>query len=144
MRISLFLVFLSGFSVFAQDFAPAPDTSLPDTAPKIKAELIEFCGCGQETHYAGGHAALFTFINSNISFPPDVNWGDLQKVRAYVEFVVERDGSLSDIHVIWTNFPEMDEHLLSVFRKMTNWVAGEYRCIAVRTNVRVPISLILK
>lgn len=144
MRMTLFLVFLSGFSIFAQDFAPPPTVRLPDTTPKIQfAPLMSHCGCGRETHYTGGHDALNSFINNNISFPRSMNWGDLQTVRAYVEFVVERDGSLSDIRVIRTNFPDIDEYLLSVFEKMSNWVVGENRCTEKPSYVRVPVSVVL-
>ena len=144
MRISLFLVFLSGFSLLAQDFAPPPNVDLPNTVPKIKAQIIDVCGCGQETHYAGGTAALHKFIINNISFPNDMDWGNIEHARTYVQFIVERDGSLSNVQVIRTDFPEANEYILAAFGKMTNWVAGEVDCRAARTRLRIPISLILK
>jgi protein TonB len=102
------------------------------------------CGCGMETHYAGGSKALSAFVNDHIALPSDINWGNTSHVRTYVEFVVEKDGSLSNVQVILTNFPEINEFILSVFNSMTNWVAGEYSCETVRTYVRVPISLVIK
>lgn len=144
MRISLFLALLSGFSVFAQDFAPPPDVKLPDTSPRIVFEITETCGCGQETHYAGGLVALHSFIKKNISFPYDMNWRNTEHVQTYVQFIVERDGSLSDVHVIRTDFPEANEYILAAFGKMKNWIAGEVNCVPARTRMRIPISLVLK
>ena len=140
MRLTLFLIVFSVFPAFSQDLAPAPDVNFPSTPQIVHAEIWE-CGCGMETHYAGGSRALSAFVNDHIELPSDISWGNTSLVRTYVEFVVEKDGSLSDIRVIHTNFPEANEYILSVFRNMTNWVAGEYRCETVRTNVRVPISL---
>ncbi|PHR35456.1 MAG: hypothetical protein COA38_02020 [Fluviicola sp.] len=146
MRISLFLVFLSGFSLFAQDFVPPPNIAIPDTTHKIEFALLSHCYCGRPQYYIGGSAAISAFISKNISFPDEVNWGDVQYVRAYVRFIVEEDGSLTDIRVMRTNFPDINEHIVSVFRKMTNWVASEYGCSSERrlSYVRVPISLVLK
>lgn len=145
MRILLLLLIItSGFSSFGQGFAPEMDTSSPNTAPKIKLEIIDMCGCGQETHYAGGIAALHKFINENISFPDDMDWGNIEYVRTYVQFIVERDGHLTNVEVVRTNFPEADEYILAAFGKMKNWVAGEIDCMAARTRLRIPISLVLK
>lgn len=143
MRISLFILLLSGFSVSAQGFAPAPDVSLPDNTPKIVFEIIDLCGCGQEAHYAGGITALHTFIKQNIAFPSDMQWGDRKRLRVYVQFIVERDGSLSNVHVIKTELPEANEYILAVFGKMKNWIPGEINCTPERTRMRIPISLVL-
>ena len=142
MRLTLLLIIFSVFSVFSQDLAPAPDVGSPSlSALQIAPAEIWDCGCGMETHYAGGGKALSAFVNDHIDLPSDINWGNTSLVRTYVEFIVEKDGSLSDIQIIHTNFPEANEYILSVFRNMTNWVAGEYRCETVRTNVRVPVLL---
>ena len=144
MRITLFLVFLSGFSLFAQDFAPPPAVKSPDSSPKLLVEIIDICGCGLETHYAGGHSALSSFVNDKIVIPNDINWGNIQRVRAYVQFIVEKDGSLTDIHILHTNFSDLDEAILAVFHQMTNWIAGEYDCIVQRERVRVPITVFVE
>lgn len=143
MRLTLFFILVSYSTLFAQEIVPPPVMDLPDNRPKIKVEIIDLCGCGLETHYAGGIAALSAFVNKHISLK-DVRWGNTERVRAYVEFVVEKDGSLTNLHVIRTNFPEIDENILAVFRKMTNWIAGEEKCFPHRTNVRVPVSVIVK
>ncbi|MDG1331579.1 MAG: hypothetical protein P8P74_04570 [Crocinitomicaceae bacterium] len=145
MRLTLFLIVFANCSIFAQELAPPPTAKTPSVAsPKIRHEVIDLCGCGWETHYAGGSRALSSFVNEHIQLPSNVNWGNLTRVRAYVQFVVEKDGSMSDLRVIHTNFPEINEVILSVFKKMRNWVAGEYHCETVRTNVRVPISLVIR
>lgn len=145
MRITLFLVFLSGFSLFAQDFAPPPAVRLPDQAPMLKrTDFNSHCGCGRDPHYLGGRNALSAFISENISFPSDMNWGGVQRVRAYVQFIVEKDGSLTNLHVIHSSFSDTDVYILDVFRKMTNWVADEYGCSLRPTYIRVPVTIIIR
>lgn len=115
MRLTLFLIVLSNFSIFAQDLAPPLAVNPPDNIPNVQVEIINFCGCGLETHYAGGSAALSAFINDHIELPTDINWGNISRVRTYVEFIVEKDGSLSDIQVVRTNFPETNQIITSIF-----------------------------
>lgn len=143
MRLTLFYIFVSCSTLFAQEVVSPLVMDIPDNRPKINVEIIDLCGCGLETHYAGGITALSAFVNERISLK-NVRWGDTERVRAYVEFVVEKDGNLTNLHIIRTNFPEIDENILAVFRQMTNWIAGEEKCFPHRTNVRVPVSVIVQ
>jgi hypothetical protein len=136
-------MFLSNLSAFAQELAPPPKVNLP-IAPTIKPAVIWDCGCGMEAHYAGGSRGLSEFVNAHIDLPSDIYWGNTTRTHVFVGFYIEKDGSLSDLRIIRTIFPELNSSILAVFRKTTNWVAGEYRCEATRTWVRVPISIIIR
>lgn len=142
MRLTLLFLLCSSFTLFSQDLTPPAEDS--DIGTKTFPVAIWECGCGMETHYAGGSPALRKFVNDHINLPSDIQWGDTKRVRTYVQFIVEKDGSLSDVHVIRTNFPEINEHILGVFDNMSNWIAGEYDCKATRTRVRVPISVLIR
>lgn len=141
MRITLLLVFLSGFSLFAQVLNSPSPLIIQEETPQKAFPLISHCSCGREAHYAGGNKALSAYINHFIRFPRDITWGDIENVRAYVEFYVERDGSLTNIEVIRTNFPDTDESIIRVFEGMTQWIGAEFGCGAARTKVRVPILI---
>lgn len=143
MRLTLFLIIFSHFSIFSQELAPPPTVNTPNPAPILPVAIWE-CGCGMEAHYAGGSKALKRYVNEHIVLPSNIQWGDVSRVRAYVQFVVEKDGSLSDIRVIHTNFSEVNEFILSAFQGMNNWIAGEHECRSVRTRVRVPVSLVIR
>jgi len=143
MRLILLFFFFTIFSALGQELTSPPSVDLPAPSPLYRGEVL-VCGCGMEAQYAGGQRAFSAFVNDHIQFPADVQWGSTSRVRAYVQFIVEKDGSLSDIHILRTNFSEMGEAILTVFGKMTNWLAGEYDCEPGRTRVRVPISIIIR
>ncbi|MFK7787834.1 MAG: hypothetical protein AB8B56_22115 [Crocinitomicaceae bacterium] len=139
MRLTLLLLICSSLTVLAQDFTPPQVDSNEDS--NVFPVVIWECGCGMEAHYAGGSPALSKYVNEQINLSSDIQWGNTTRVRAYVQFIVEKDGSLSGIHVSRTNFPETNESILNVFYGMTNWIAGEYDCKSTRTRVRVPVCL---
>lgn len=87
---------------------------------------------------------MSAFISRNVSFPIDMNWGDIKRIKSYVMFKVQKDGSLDEIHVVWTNFSDANESIIEVFEMMTNWVGADYPCAAAGTLVRVPVSIELR
>lgn len=144
MRITLLLVLFQSFLSFSQELTSHPELSPSASAPKVNYEIIEICGCGRETHYAGGIRALQADIKNHLSFPSDFQWRDLKMLRAYVKFVIELDGSITGLEVIRTNFPDANEYILDAFQYMPNWIPGEENCLAEQAYVRVPITIWLK
>lgn len=148
MRIPLILVFLATFYAFGQNVDSIP---IPPPIPQLSTTKIVFteiwtCGCGGDVYYAGGQSELAAYIKKRISFPSDMQWGNVTRFRSYVEFVVNVDGSLSDFQIRDTksNFAPANPYILDAFREMPNWIPGELHCDPVRTRVRVPVTVHLR
>ena len=118
------------FSVFASD----ADSSLTDTIQK-KEETI-FVSVEQMPEIPGGKEELFKFISNNLKYPDMV--GDFEG-RVIVQFVVEKDGSISDIKVIRSLHPEYDKEAMRVIKLMPKWLPGNQRGKAVRVSYILPI-----
>lgn len=97
----------------------------------------------QMPEYPGGMQALFEFLSQNIKYPEDAQ---KQKVegRVIVTFVVETDGSISNVEVAKHAFPSLDNEAVRVIQAMPNWTPGKQGGEVVRVKYTVPIVFNLK
>ena len=89
--------------------------------------------------FPGGDMAMMEFLSKNIKYPVEAQKKGLQG-RVVVSFVVEKDGSLSDVKVAKSVDPQLDEEALRVVKSMPNWTPGMHNGKAVRVKYYVPIS----
>ncbi len=128
---------------------PPPVVTAPPTPPPVPVgpkdtppppEIIDFPD--KEASFPGGAAAMARWIQENVQYPETSReMGDQGKV--YVQFVVETDGSVTNVQVIRSVSPELDKEAKRVVRNMPNWDAGESNAKKVRTRVRLPINFTL-
>ena len=92
----------------------------------------------QMPEYPGGMPAMIEFLQTNIKYPEDAV---KQKVegRVMVQFVVETDGSISDVHVAKQVFPSLDAEAIRVVQVMPQWVPGRENGKVVRVKYNLPI-----
>ncbi len=64
--------------------------------------------------------------------------------RVYVSFVVEKDGSITNVHVVKGMDEDYNERAIACVRKMPNWVAAEHGNEKVRSQVSLPIHFELQ
>ena len=53
--------------------------------------------------------------------------------------MVEKDGSISDVHVLRGVDPSLDKEAVRVVKSMPRWTPGKQNGITVRVNYRVPV-----
>ena len=93
--------------------------------------------------FPGGMEAMIQFISSNIKYPAAAK---KQKVdgRVLVKFVVEKDGSITEVKVIKPAFPSLDAEAIRVVKAMPKWKPGYQNGQAVRVQFAMPINFSLK
>ena len=93
--------------------------------------------------YPGGMVALFEFLEKNLKYPADAQ---KQKVegRVIVSFIVETDGSISDINIVRKVFPSLDEEAVRLLGMMPRWSPGLQNGKPVRVKYAIPITYSLK
>lgn len=88
----------------------------------------------QNPTYPGGISELLSFIDSNLKYPKSaVN----NKVN--VSFVVEPDGSLSNIGIEGSSNEELTSAIINMVKKMPKWNPGKQRGKAVPVKVAFPV-----
>lgn len=93
--------------------------------------------------FPGGEAAMYKFIGKNIEYPRMAKESGISG-RVFVTFVVERDGSVTDVQILRGIGGGCDEEAVRVIKKMPNWNPGKQRGKPVRVQYRMPIKFTLQ
>ena len=97
----------------------------------------------QMPEFPGGMEALINFLSTNIKYPNDAikqNVGG----RVMVMFVVETDGSISNVRVAKRVFPSLDAEAIRVVKTMPKWKPGKEKGRLVRVNYTLPVVFSIK
>ncbi|MDR0865454.1 MAG: TonB family protein [Candidatus Symbiothrix sp.] len=88
--------------------------------------------------YPGGYTELARFLLKNINYPASAVSQRIQG-RVWCSFVVNKDGSVTDIQLEQGVFISLDQEAMQVLKMMPPWVPGAIRGEAVRVKVYLPI-----
>jgi protein TonB len=110
----------------------------PPPAPKPEVSNKVFDVVEEMPHFPGGAAALKAFLSSNTKYPVVAQENGVQG-RVIVSFVVERDGSITDVRVVRSVDPSLDREASRVVRSMPRWSPGKQNGSAVRVKYTVPV-----
>jgi periplasmic protein TonB len=99
-----------------------------------------FDECDQMPSFPGN---LMTYLSENVKYPVEAQENGIQG-RVVVSFVVEKDGSLSDIRVARSVSPVLDAEAIRVVSSMPQWNPGVNNGEYVRVKYNVPVSVRLQ
>lgn len=111
--------------------------------PKPEVENKVFDVVEQMPSFPGGTSALMQYLSSNIKYPVVAQENGVQG-RVVVSFVVERDGSITDVQVARSVDPSLDREAQRVVRNMPRWIPGKQNGQAVRVKYNVPVAFRLQ
>ncbi len=129
------------------DIVAPPEASAP-TVTEIAIEIdpkseAPFVTVEQQPEFPGGMSALRDFLSKSLNYPrPAASAGVSGKV--FVSFVVNTDGSLTDVQVLKGIGFGCDEEAVRVMQKMPRWKPGRQSGRAVRVKYNLPISFTLE
>ena len=90
--------------------------------------------------FPGGQAALINFLSENVKYPAIALENGIQG-RVLVQFVVDKDGSISNVAVARTGGdPSLDKEAVRVIKMMPRWIPGMQRGKPVRVKYKVPVT----
>lgn len=110
----------------------------PTPAPKPEVATKVFDVVEEMPSFPGGQGALMSYLASNIKYPVVAQENGVQG-RVIVSFVVERDGSISDVRVARSVDPSLDREAQRVVKSMPRWKPGKQNGSAVRVKYTVPV-----
>ncbi len=111
--------------------------------PKPEVENKVFDVVEQMPSFPGGAAALMQYLSSSIKYPVVAQENGVQG-RVVISFVVERDGSITDVQVARSVDPSLDREAQRVVRSMPKWIPGKQNGQAVRVKYNVPVAFRLQ
>ena len=110
----------------------------PPPAPKPEVSTEVFDVVEEMPSFPGGNGALMSYLASNIKYPVVAQENGVQG-RVIVSFVVERDGSISDVKVARSVDPSLDREAQRVVKSMPRWSPGKQNGSTVRVKYTVPV-----
>ena len=106
--------------------------------PKREEENKVFDVVEQMPSYPGGMGALMSWLSQNIKYPTVAAENGISG-RVTVQFVVERDGSITDVRVARGVDPYLDKEATRVVKMMPHWIPGKQNGAPVRVKYTVPV-----
>ena len=113
---------------------------------KLAAELVKeqvepvYTVVEKMPEFPGGVVDMFKFIRETLQYPVDAQELGVQG-KVICQFVVNIDGSLSDIEVSRSSgFPSLDVEAVRIIKAMPKWLPGENRGEYVRVRFTAPIT----
>ena len=99
--------------------------------------------CEQMPTYEGGDAALLKYLGENLKLPEEDQERGMQG-RMVVGFIVEKDGSLTNVKVLRPVDIAIDAEVLRVVKGMPKWIPGRQNGKRVRVRYLLPIHICLQ
>lgn len=93
----------------------------------------------QMPEFPGGQEALMQFLRQEVKYPKEA-FKDGVQGRVVVQFVVEKDGSISEVEVVKKVNEHLDAEAVRVVNAMPKWKPGKQKGENVRVKYTLPIS----
>ena len=122
------------------------EVEIKDEGPKVietpqQAEI--FTVVEEQPAYPGGEEARIAYLQQNIKYPEEAKELGIQG-KVFVTFVVEVDGTITDVRVLRGIGGGCDEEAIRVVKSMPKWVPGKQRGVPVRVQFNLPIKFTLQ
>lgn len=136
------LIILSSIQLQAQEIVDSTKMEVKiEDSTKKEEEIFAFVEIMPE--FPSGEAALLRFLQMNIRYPAEAVTKNIQGT-VMVEFVVEKDGSISQPRVVKGIGGGCNEESLRVIRLMPKWKPAKQKGKNVRVYYTVPITFRLE
>ena len=93
--------------------------------------------------YPGGMPELMQYLAKNIKYPIQAQKKGIEG-RVTVRFIVEKDGSISNVTVVRHIHPLLDKEAVRVIKAMPKWSPGMLNGKPVRVKFNIPVAFRLK
>ena len=93
--------------------------------------------------FPGGEQALYEFLAKNIHYPQGAKESNIQG-KVYIQFVVDKDGSIINPKVVRDIGGGCGEEAMRVVKMMPKWKPGDQRGVKIRTQFHLPITFELE
>ncbi len=111
-----------------------PDAPEVETPFLIVEEMPEF---------PGGEKAMYRYLSTHTDYPDKAKEVGIDGI-VYVSFIVEKDGSLTDIKVLRSPNQLLSDEAVRVISEMPRWKPGKQRTKPVRVSYNIPIKFSLQ
>lgn len=126
------------------EVVPAPKVSSLEVATPLPPEddkvyqVVEVM-----PEFPGGQNELLKYLARNIKYPEE-SVKNKEEGRVSLTFIVNKDGSISDVKVVRNATPALDAEAIRIVKSMPNWTPGKEKGKDVRVAYTVPVTFRLQ
>ena len=137
--LTLLVIVFAPARANAQDKTEKTTQTRKDTTTDDKIYEV----CEQMPIFEGGDAALLKYLTDSVKYPELAKKHGVQG-RVVIGFIVEKDGSLTNVKVLRAVDRALDAEALRVVMGMPKWIPGRQNEQRVRVKYNVPVSFRLE
>lgn len=101
-------------------------------------DVVSFRVVEDLPQFPGGATELMKWLTRNLKYPHSAQ-NNKQQGRVVAEFIVNKDGSVTDVRIVSSLNDQCDREVLRVLRMMPRWTAGIMNGEPCRTKVCIPV-----
>lgn len=126
------------------EVVPAPETTPVEIAVPLPPEddkvyqVVEVM-----PEFPGGQAELLKYLARSVKYPVE-SVEKKEEGRVSLTFIVNKDGSISDVKVVRNATPALDAEAIRVVKSMPTWTPGKEKGKIVRVAYTVPVTFRLQ
>ncbi|KQR70237.1 hypothetical protein ASF92_09570 [Pedobacter sp. Leaf176] len=118
------------------------ETKGTETGTATGNEVVDLPGVDEYPEFEGGMKAWAKYIQRNLRYPYEAQDANHQG-KVFISFVVEKDGSISNVTLVKGIGFGCDEEAMKVIKKSPLWKPGKNKGTPVRVRYNMPISFTL-
>ena len=117
-----------------------PDVDMPKTDTPM--HNMVFYKVEHEPEFPGGIEKLYRYLGKNLRYPAAAKENNVQG-KVFVTFIVEKDGSLTDLKISKSLSPETDAEAIRLMQACPKWNPGIQNGRPVRVAYTIPVAFTL-
>lgn len=113
------------------------EVEVEQSPPEPEEEIFEFVE--NKASFPGGPKAMYQYLGKNIVYPSLAKDNGISG-RVVVQFIVEKDGSITNVVVVRDIGGTCGDEAIRVIQKMPNWETAEQNGTKVRSRFTLPVN----
>ncbi len=109
----------------------------PEPEPEPQPEEV-FIRVEQMPEFKGGEEAFMKYLSTSIKYPAIALDAAIEGI-VYIEFVIEKDGTITHLNILRSVHPSLDQEAMRVIQDMPAWIPGSQNGKSVRVKFALPI-----
>lgn len=126
---------------FTLDIETSEDMVLEDykfEEPKEEVAEVVFRIVEEQPAPIGGYSAFYEYISKKLKYPAQARRMGIEG-KVFVEFIVDKDGSITDVTLMKGIGGGCDEEAIRIIKASPKWKPGKQRGQPVKVKMTVPI-----
>ncbi|MBL8009965.1 MAG: TonB family protein [Flavobacteriales bacterium] len=115
----------------------------PPPPPPVEEEVMMFAAVEEKPTFPGGEAEFYKYLGKNVKYPQMEAEQGIEG-RVFVEFVVDKDGSITEVRTVRGVSAGLDKEATRVMKASPKWSPGKQNGRPVKVRYVIPINFDLR